>query len=75
MSALTIIGLGSLLIQLSLNFITGWDLSSSCPGETAFCEGVYWTAAVDYAPYWLFVSQLLIVFAMISPVALISTGR
>ena len=77
MAALTVIGLASLLVTLSLNMIAGWDLDTAgaCPGTPEFCSGSYWQAAVEYLPVWLFLGQILVVIAMASPVALVRTRR
>ena len=52
------------------------SLDASCPGSDAFCDGVYWTTAVEYLPVGLYIGQILVVFALASPYALVRTrGR
>jgi len=65
------LALGSLLVTLSLNLIVGWNLDAACPGSETFCDGIYWQTAEKYVPIALFMAQLLVVFALSSPVALL----
>ena len=65
------LGVGSLMVTLSLNAIGGWSLDASCPGTEAFCDGIYWKTVVEYLPTWLYVAQVLVVLAAASPFALV----
>ena len=71
LASLTVMGLGAILVSLTLNLATGWDVEAVCPGSEAFCDGVWWTAAVDYLPTLLFLGQILVVIALTSPFALV----
>ena len=74
---LTVFGLASVIVTASLTLISGWDLGAegACPGSSSFCASVWWTAAVDYLPIWLFMGQVLVVIAMAGPAALIRIDR
>ena len=71
MVSAAVLGVGSLMVTLSLNAITGWSIDPSCPGTESFCDGVYWEFVVEYLPVWLYVGQLLVVLAMASPFAMV----
>ena len=74
LASLAVLGVGSLMVTLSLNSILGWGLDASCPGTQAFCTGIYWRTVVEYLPTWLYVGQILVVLAMASPFALVRVG-
>ena len=74
LASVAVLGVGSLMVTLTLNSISGWSLDASCPGET-LCDGVYWQTVVEYLPTWLYVGQILVVLAMASPFALVRIGR
>ena len=69
--SLTVMGLGAILVTLNLTLIQTWDLGAMCSGSEALCSGVWWTAAIDYLPMWLFVGQLMVVIALSSPFAIV----
>ena len=71
MASMAVLGVGSLMVTLSLNAIAGWSLETSCPGTDTFCDGVYWSVVVDSLPTWLYIGQVLVVIALSSPVALV----
>ena len=75
LASLTVMALASVIVTVSLNLIGGWTLDSICPGTAAFCDGVFWTFAVDYLPGWLFIAQILVVLALASPVAVARVGN
>ena len=64
-------GVGFLMVGLSLNLITGWTMDPMCPGDTAFCDGVWWTFVVEWLPTWLYVGQMLVVLSLASPWAVV----
>ena len=73
---LTIMGLAAIIVTASLNVTVGWTLEGMCPaGADAFCDGLIWQTVVKYLPTWIFVVQILAVFALASPVALVRVGR
>ena len=72
LASMAILGVGSLMVTLSLNLLAGWTLDTMCPGSESFCGGVYWTAVVKYLPTWLYIGQIMVVLALASPVALVS---
>ena len=74
LASLAVLGVGSLMVTLSLNSISGWSLDASCPGTATFCDGIYWRTVVEYLPGWLYVAQVLVVFALASPFALARIG-
>ena len=73
--SLTVLGLASVIVTVTLNLIGGWTLAAMCPGAETFCGSAYWTHVVDYLPAWLFIAQILVVLALASPFALFRTGR
>ena len=75
LASLTVLGLASIAVTATLNVLGGWTLDDICPGSDTFCNGVFWTAAVDYLPGWLFVAQILVVLALTTPIAVVRTGR
>ena len=74
LASMTVLGIGSLMVTLSLNLISGWSLDSSCPGTDAFCNSAYWRIVVDYLPTWLYIGQIMVVLALASPFALVRVG-
>lgn len=68
-------GVCSLLVTLTINMLTGWDLDAMCPGTDEFCGGIYWQTVADYLGGWLFIGQLVVVLALASPFALVRFGR
>lgn len=75
MGAVVVIAFASVLLNLSLNYIEGWQLVAACPGTDSFCNGTLWTTVVGYAPSWMFIAQILIVLSMGSPVAVLRIRR
>ena len=71
LASMAVLGVGALMVTVTLNLIGGWSLDASCPGDTAFCNGIWWTTVVEYLPTWLYVGQILVVIALASPWALI----
>ena len=71
LASLTVMALASVIVTVTLNLLSGWTIDSICPGTDAFCDGVFWTVAVDYLPGWLFVAQLLVVLALTMPIAVV----
>ena len=74
LTSMALLGVGSLMVTLSLNMISGWSFDTSCPGTDAFCNGVYWRTVVQHLPTWLYMAQILVVLALASPFALVRTG-
>ena len=74
LASMAVLGVGSLVITLSFNMISGWTIDAMCPGSAAFCDGIYWTTVVSHLPAWLFVGQIFVVLALASPYALARTG-
>ena len=75
LASMAIIGVGGLLITLTLNLIGGWNLDAYCPGSESFCDSSHWQLIVQYLPTWLFIAQLLVVLALAAPFALVRVGR
>ena len=75
LASMAILGVGSLMVTLSLNAISGWSLDATCPGTDSFCQGVYWQLVVEYLPTWLYIGQIMVVMALASPYALVRVGR
>ena len=73
--SLTVMGLATVIVTATLNVVGGWTLQGMCPGSAQFCDGVYWTFLVDYLPAWLFIAQILVVFALSMPFAAIRVNR
>lgn len=71
LQALTVLGLGAILVGLNLTLIQSWDVGAMCAGSSTLCSGVWWTAAVDYLPLWLFLGQIVVVISLASPVAVV----
>ena len=75
LTSMAVLGVGSLMVTLTLNMIAGWSFdTASCPGTDAWCGGVYWRTVVQHLPTWLFIGQILVVLALASPYALVRTG-
>ena len=75
LTSMAVLGVGSLMVTLTLNMIVGWSFdTASCPGTDAFCDGVYWQTVVQHLPTWLYIAQILVVLALASPFALVRTG-
>ena len=74
LASMAVLAVGSLLVTLSLNLIAGWSVDASCPGSSAFCDGIYWQTVVKYLPTWLYIGQIVVVIALASPYALLRTG-
>ena len=75
LASMAVLGVGSLMVTLSLNALSGWDLGTDyCPGTETFCNGVYWQVAVDYLPAWLYIGQILVVLVLASPRAIVRIG-
>ena len=68
---LTVLGLGIIVVSLSVGMIQDWDVAGLCPGTVEHCAGVWWTAADDYLRTWLFLGQIMVVLVMASPFALV----
>ena len=75
LAGMAVLGAGMVLVTLTMNTITGWNLDAACPGTDSFCNGVYWQAVVEYLPTWLFIAQILVVLTLASPSAVLRTGR
>ena len=75
LATITVLGIGSLMVTLSLNLLSGWSLDASCPGTDGFCDGIYWQTVVENLPTWLYVGQIMVVLALASPFALLRIGR
>ena len=43
-----VFGISVMLLTFAFNSINGWTLDADCTGTDAFCDGVYWTAVVEY---------------------------
>lgn len=67
LTSMAVLGVGSLMITLTLNMILGWSMAAVCPGSDSLCNGIYWQTAVKYLPAWLFIGQLLVVLSLASP--------
>ena len=74
-ASLTVLGMASVLVTVTLNLTAGWTIDAICPGSKTFCDGVFWQAAVDYLPAWLFIAQVMVVIALASPVAIFRVDR
>ena len=74
LTSMTVLGVGSLLVTLTLNMISNWSLGASCPGTEQFCSGIYWQTVVEYLPTWLYIAQIVVVLALASPFAIFRIG-
>ena len=72
---MAILGVGGLMVTLTLNLIGGWSLDAHCPGSESFCNASYWQLVVQYLPTWLFIAQILVVLALAAPFAIVRIGR
>ena len=70
LASVAVLGVGSLMVTLSINAIAGWNLDASCPGTATFCDGIYWQTVVEYLPTWLIIGQIMVVLALASPFAI-----
>lgn len=72
LSSAATLGVGIALLTLTFTYISGWSIDPLCPGSETFCDGVYWTTAVEYLPVWLFTGQIMVVLALASPFSLLN---
>ena len=68
---MAVLGVGAVLVTLSVSIAIGWDVNAICPGTATFCKTVWWRTVVDYLPAWLFLGQILVALTLGSPWAII----